>query len=143
MQTTFKENCRIENVMNNVAAGQAATTGDALDTQGFDRVVFICNTGAIEESGTMTMVIHQSDASDSGFTVLDGPSVAQDSDDDNTLMCIEIYRPEKRYLKAVVTSAEANGTKNGVIALLLEPKTLPITESADVIEYDYYVNPGE
>lgn len=138
------ENERLERIMDSVAAGQAATNSAVLDTSGFDSVTVFCALGAIVATGTVIMKIQGGAESDGGdMADLADTSVAATSDDDEGILAVELYRPREQYIRAVVTTATANGEIDGVFAVLRDPQAIPITQSSDIIAFELHASPAE
>ena len=141
---SFKENEQLERIMNGVAAGQAANNSDVLDTRGFDSVTIVALIGAVTATGTVTMKIQQGTESGGGdMADLEGTSVALTASDDDKMLAVEIYRPQERYLRAVVTTATADGVIDGVIAILRDPHKIPVTQGSDVAAFELHAAPDE
>jgi len=127
---SFIENERVERSMNAVAAGAGDTqAGTAINTAGFDSITFIVALGAIVATGNGTIKLQQgaqsngSDAAD-----LAGASIDFTAADANKIFILECYRPQEQYVRpAIVRAADANVTIDGVIAILRDPQTLPVT----------------
>ena len=124
------------------AAGQTTITSSAVDTTGFDAVRFLVVVGAITTGGVQSFKLQQSDddgAGDSyGDIVGTSQTIADDADD--THVYSDIFRPQKRYLKVVISRATQNATFGGVIAELYEPRTVPVTQTASG---ETYISPAE
>lgn len=136
---------KITRVINGVAAGQAATTSTAVDMKGFDSCTFVALMGDISGSGTATLKAQQSsdDGSTDGYSDIEGTSIAWAAGDDNKLGILEIDRPTKRYLKCILTTATANGVKDGVIAIQTKADAEPVTQGSTVVATEYHHAPAE
>jgi hypothetical protein len=132
--------------MNAVAAGTSTPNNSTVvDTMGFEGCRFIFLLGATVATGVPQCKIQEgaaanlSDAADLlGSGYLNVPST-----DDNKITIIEVYRPRKRYLRAVVIRGTANTTIDGVIAELYEGDTLPKAVDATVDNAKVLVSPIE
>jgi hypothetical protein len=114
------------------AAGQTAITSSAIDTAGYDGLRLLVLIGAITTAGVQSIKLQYSDddaATDAYSDVL-GSSVTIADDADNTHIYIDVYRPLKRYVKAVITRATQDSTFGGVIAELYNASKLPVTQTA-------------
>ena len=139
----FKD-AKIERVMNGVAAGQAANTGTEVDMQGYDSVLFIGCFGAITATGTITMKAQQDTATGMATAAdLLGTAVAMDSDDDNRMLLLNLFRPRERFVRVIVTTATANGVIDSVVAIKYNARSLPITQGTDVAAGESHASPAE
>jgi hypothetical protein len=133
---------KITRVSNAVAAGTATTNCSAVDMKGFDAVTFVAAIGAIEATGTVTLKAQQS-TDNSTFADLEGTAIAYTDADDNKLAVLEITKPRERYVRAVVTTATANGTIDGVIAIQTAANEEPTTNGSTVVGTEQHLAPAE
>ena len=139
----FKD-AKVERVMNGVAAGQAANVSTEVDMQGYDSVLFVGCFGAITATGTVTMKARQDTATGMGSAAdLLGTDVALDSDDDNRMLLLNLYRPRERFIDVVVTTATANGVIDSVVAIKYNARDLPVTQGSDVGAGETHASPAE
>ncbi len=136
----------VTRVLAAVADGQAASTSDILDMAGFEGVVFIAKVADVTNGSVLTLQAQQDDVNGtSGMANLSGTvtytATATDADDD--LLVLDVYRPEKRYVRAVLTSATQNAVKDGIIAIQYGAKTQPTTQGTTVLDSDTLVSPAE
>ena len=70
---SFLKSCKILPVENSVAASQATTVGEIIDTAGFGGACFIYKLGAVTDAGAVTLKIYQgTDATVSDVAELSG-----------------------------------------------------------------------
>lgn len=122
-------------VSNAVAAGTATTNCTGVDTSDCDGVIFIAAIGAIVSTGTVTITVEESD-DDSTYSALSGPSIAYADTNDNKLAVIDVRGNSKRYVRAKIVTATANGTIDAVVAVRYGLKSTPNTADATVLEID-------
>ncbi len=124
------------------AAGQTAITSSAVDTLGYDAVRFLILIGAITTAGVQSIKLQQSDddAATDAYSDILGTSQTIADDADNTHIYSDIFRPQKRYLKLVVTRATQDSTFGGVIAELYNSSKVPVTQTATG---ETYISPAE
>ena len=133
-------------VMVGVAAGQATNNGSSVDMKGYDSITFIALIGTIVATGTITLKAQQSsdDGDADAFSDLEGTAIAYTSDDDDKMVILEINCPLKRYVRPVVTTAVANGTIDGVVAIQTKSSTEPVTHDATtVLSAEFHHAPAE
>lgn len=146
MLSLFK-NIKLVRHNNAVAAGQTAITPSAgIDMAGFETCLFLVPFGAITAGGAQSIKVQQS--SDDGvadaYSDLEGTSVTVAADQDNKIACVEVVRPQKRYLKLIVSRATQDSVVDGVFALLGGATTLPVTQPASVMAAsEVHVSPAE
>lgn len=120
----FSQPCRS---MNAVAAGTSDTqTGTAIDTLGWDGILFIFSFGTITSTAVTTIKAQQGTASNgSDAADLEGTAQSIADTDDNKIACIDIFKPRERYVRPAVTRATANAVIDGVIAILYRGEFTP------------------
>lgn len=142
----LKDQVSISRVLNAVAAGTSVQTSSAVDMQGFDGCLFILAVGALTEDQVTSLKAQQSsdDGVVDGYSDLAGTLVGPlDDADGNKLLVLDVFRPEKRYLKAVVNRSTANAVIDGVIAIKYSARSLPTSQGASVAAAEAHVTPAE
>jgi hypothetical protein len=141
------KNVKIQRVMNAVAAGTSNQTSSAVDTQGFDGVMFVASFGTLTATQVTSLKAQTSsdDGASDAYDDLAGTLVGPMTDaDSNKQLILDIYKPRKRYLKAVVNRATANAVIDGVTAILYRGRKAPVTQpSASVSASEQWVSPAE
>lgn len=101
------------------AAAATAITSSAVDMAGYDGCLFIVTFGAIVTNGVQSIKLQQSsdDAAADDYSDIEGTSQTVADDADNTTFLIDVFRPQKRYLKCIVGRATQNATVGAVIAI--------------------------
>jgi hypothetical protein len=103
----------------------ANTTGAAIDMQGYDRVKFIYQLGAIVNGGILSSWAVESAESNLGnaTNITNAENTSQQvalvnvtNTYNNTVQVLDIFRPQKRYVSVVVDAVTANITLMGVVA---------------------------
>jgi len=127
--------CKILKIEDSVAAGQAATTSDIIDTQGYGGACFIYKLGAVVDAGAVTLAIYQGAAAAMGdAAALAGgtAAIAVTSTDSEQLLVVDVVKPRERYLRAVLTTATQNGEIDAGICILYNPAVKPVTQPATI-----------
>jgi len=138
------KNIEIIRVQAPVAAGQATTTTDEVDTQGYDGCCFVYGIGTIAGAGTVVCTVRQDTVTGMGTAAaLSGASVTYAVGDASTLCAIDIYKPLERFLDAQIVTAVGNGVIDLVLAVLYKGKKSPITQSTTVQEVVSLASPSE
>lgn len=126
-------------VINATAAGTSVITGSAVDMQGFDGVVFVALFGTLT-SGQVTTLGAGDSATTSGFVAITGAVTAALADADGTKMLVlDIFRPQKRYITAIVNRATQNAVIDGVLACQYAAKKQPTTQDTTVSASKFFV----
>lgn len=116
-----------------------AGTGDTIystivDTAGYNGIRFILALGTITGSSTVAVQAYStntSTAAASAFTIVTGCSTSATSAKNNELLCLESYRPSRRYYELrTIRGGVENSVLDGLIVELFEPGTQPTTEDA-------------
>lgn len=130
----FSENVKVVRVSNAVAAGTTAIEATAVDMQRFDGVVFYAMFGTITAGAVTSLKAQSCTAADgSGASDLAGTAVAVADTDDNKVASLEIYRPQSRYVRPVISRATQNAVVDCIIAVLYSGSTKPVVADATLI----------
>lgn len=122
------------------AASAAATTAvnsSIIDMSGWDGVVFVAVTGPLTSTSVLTLAAQESTANSTGgmAAIAGGATPAYTAAGTETLnsFIVEVYRPQQRYLRAVLTRATANAVVDTIIAIQYCGTKLPPTLDATVL----------
>lgn len=133
----FFDNCKVTYVSGAVAAGQAATASDIIDMSGWDGVAFIALTGDVTSGSVLTLAAQQDDVNAAGgMATLTGTATytaLSATDSDSKALLLDVQKPNKRYVRALFTSATQDAVKNGIIAIQYRGSNLPAVQSSSVI----------
>jgi len=126
------------------AAAATTITSSAVDTAGFNECTFIVPLGTIVSGAVTSLKVQQSsdDAATDTYDDLLGSNQAIADTDDDKLKYVTIVRPQKRYLKCIVTRGTQNATIGGIIAILHRSRTRPVTQGANVAG-EQFIYPAE
>lgn len=142
----------MNNLLNNVelvvveaaaAAGTSTLTSDSIDTKDCTGVLFLAHLGDVTDTSVLGFAIHDSD-DDVTFDDLANPLAftAGASNADNKLLALEVVRPTRRYVRAVLTRGTANAVLNGITAIKFGVNHAPVTQGATVLASDTLPNPA-
>lgn len=136
---------RLQRVSNAVAAGTTVVNSSVVDTTRLEGVLFIIALGAIVTGAATSAKLQQGDAPDlSDAADLEGTSVTIADDADNKLVYLDLKRPLKRYVRAVVSRATQNATVDGIVAIGYGAGVVPPTHDvATVAGGEVHVGPAE
>lgn len=120
------------------ASGTTAVTTDVIDTQGFEGVMFVGSI-ATKDAGNYANV-QQGKASDmSDAADLLDTKVTPGTNGHSFL--IDVYRPQERYVQAVITRGQATATGD-VYAVLYGPRVAPTSHGSTILA-ETHVSPAE
>ena len=130
------------------AAANTDQNSDILDMQGYDGVVFIAPITDSVATGVATLTVEQDDANaDAGMAALSGAAAtatsAKNDDLNGKLLIVDVYRPTKRYVQGVLTSATANIAFGNMIAIRYCGRKAPVTADSTVLSSVLAVGPAE
>lgn len=129
MQSILRD-CKVVRCLNAVAAGTTTEAGTAVDTRGYDGVVFVAALGALTAT-QVTSLKAQQGAQANGSDAVDIPGAATTAmadGDSNRLAVVDVRRPTSRYVRPVVVRGTAMAVIDGVIAILYRGVTLPVVQ---------------
>jgi hypothetical protein len=117
------------------AAASINSNSTIIDTAGYEGCLFLCPITDCVATGVATMKVQQNTAnSTSGMADATGASAqatsAANDDLNGKFLAIDIYRPQKRFLRIIRTSATANIAYGDVTAILYKGRKAPITQDA-------------
>lgn len=136
---------KISRVLNGVAAGFGDEKVSAVvDMQNLAGVVFIGVFGALTATAVTKMRVEQSDAADgSGMVKLVGSEISIAVADANKMLVVDVKKPLKRYVRAVISRATADAVIDGVVAVQYGPRKAPVFQPASVAGSAQIVSPEQ
>ena len=112
------------------AAGSTAVNGANVDMSDFEGVAAIVEFGAIVATAVTSIKWQQSDTTtDTDFSDLAGTEVTVADDEDGQYFVSELYRPTKRYVRAVVSRGTADATIRSAQYVQFQPRKAPVTNA--------------
>lgn len=130
----LSKNVSIKCLIAPTTTATGASTGESIDTAGFDGCMFVGNLGTPVNDATVTLAIHGSDASTSGFAALSGASHTSSGGEADHIQVVDVYRPLNRYLRPILTRSSSNGVEyGGIVAYLYGPSKVPTTHDSTSI----------
>jgi hypothetical protein len=138
------ERTRVVRVMNAVAAGTSNQNGTGVDMSqngGFRGIRFTALFGAL--TGTQVTSLKAQESSDnSNWSDLAGSNTGPLADtDSNKSLILDVYRPQKQYIRPVVVRGTANAVIDGVTAELYEPITEPTSKDTSCSAQNQKISP--
>lgn len=130
------------------AASNTDANSTIIDMQGYDGVCFVAPITDSVATGVATLKAEQDDANaDGGMAALSGATAtatsAENDDLNETALVLDVYKPTKRYVQAVLTSATANIAFGSMIAILYRGSKCPVTQGATIADSASVVSPAE
>lgn len=129
-------------VMREVAAGSTSTTSSGVDTLGYAGVRFVAGFGTLTASQVTNL---KAQHSDDNVTYVDvaGTATANMADaDSGKLLILDVYKPQKRYVRASVQRGTANAVINNVVAELYRPAFGGTTAASSVSAQEVHNSPA-
>ena len=135
---TLTDNVKIMEVLTaDAAANNTDANSDRIDMQGWDGIVFIVPITDITGTAVATLKVEANTIdSDTGMAAITGASASVtsggDDDENDTLLIVDVFRPQKRYVQGVITSSAANVAFGNTIAIQYKGSKSPITQHSSV-----------
>lgn len=122
--------CKIVRCLSAVAAGVTTQNGTAVDTRGYDGVVFVAAVGALTATQVTSLKAQQGSLANGSDAVdiAGAATVGMADGDSNRLAVVDVRRPTSRYVRPVVVRGTANAVIDGVIAILYRGASAPVTQ---------------
>ena len=141
----LSKSIKVTRALNGVVAGTSNQNGSVIDMSGFEGVQFIALFGALTATQVTSLKVQQGNLADgSDMADLAGSShTALGDTDGNKCLVTDIFRPQKRYVRPIVTRGTANAVIDGVIALQYSPRVEPVTNDTTVKATKLLVSPDE
>jgi hypothetical protein len=141
----LSKSVKVARALNSVAAGTTSQNASVIDMSGFEGMQFVALFGALAATQVTSLKVQQGNLADgSDMADLEGSlHTALADTDGNKCLVMDLFRPEKRYVRAVVVRGTANAVIDGVIALLYSPRVEPITADTTVKATKLLVSPDE
>lgn len=114
-----------------LAAGTTDADSGYIDMAGFDGVLFVGVLGDNADTATLTVAVHGSDASGSGYAALTGANISFTMDatnHDNKVFAIDVKDPRNRYLRLNFDRGVANSALQSLVAIQYDSKAFPVTQ---------------
>lgn len=122
-------------VANSASAAQTAVESSAVDTAGVIGVRFTAALGDVTSGSVLGLKAQFRDSDNDSWEDVEGALAytAGASDADHKVLILDIVRPEKRYVRAVLSRGTANAVVDGIFADVYGPKETPVTQGATVL----------
>lgn len=138
MRQLFKDTKIVLAKVAQTSAGTAVES-DVIDTANFEGVAFFGSVAT--HNAANTIKVQQGDASDgSDMTDLAGTATVAGTNGNSPM--IDVYRPTKRYVRAVVTRSGANTATGDIYAVLYGARKTPVSHGSTIADA-YAVSPEE
>jgi len=130
---------KVTKVIAAAAAGTGTSNGTILDMSRFEGVMFVG--GAMGTANAGNYIKAQQDTASGGGTMadLEGTKITPGDNDDS--ICLDLYRPLERYVRAVVVRG-ASSTLGDVYAIQYGAGKPPV-DNADEVDTELHVSPAE
>jgi hypothetical protein len=121
------------------AANNTDSNSSRVDMAGYEGCLFLCTCTVFAAGGVATLTIEggATDADPTATGALTGASATITDTAgavyNNTILAINVHKPQDRYLQAVRVSSAANVTFGPLIAIRYNGDVLPVTQDTDSI----------
>ena len=129
-----------------VTAGTTTLNGEGIDTDGYDGVLFAVMLGTLTSGQVTKLKVQQSsdNGSTDAFDDLASSSTAAAADaDGNKLLIVDVFKPMKRYLRAVTVRGTQNAVITSAFVILYHARTPAITPSSRISQSVVLATPLE
>jgi hypothetical protein len=143
---SFLEECKVLFVENSVAAGQATTVGEVVDTAGWGGACFVYKLGAVVNGAAATLKVYQdTDVGMAHAAELAGASaaIAVASSDSDQFLIVDVKEPRERYLRPTIVTATQDVEIDSAFCILYNPRVKPISQPSTVDDSALAVSPAE
>ena len=133
-------------VMNAVAAGVSDQNSSSVNMANFESVLFVAALGTLTAGQVTNMKAQQSDddgVGDAWSDLLGTLTAAMDDGDSDKLIQLDIVKPRKQYVRAVLVRATQNAVIDGIVAHQYGPLKLPTSHDSSVQDTETHVSPAE
>jgi hypothetical protein len=123
------EHVKITKIHDHTTAGTTdVTDAVTLDMSGYEGVVFLTSFGTAAADNSLKAQQSDDDGSSDGYSDIIGSGVVSGASPSNEDVILDIFRPQKRYVKAVVV-VDTSSTVESIWAIQYKPRNTPITNS--------------
>lgn len=141
IKSLFAGAVKITKVQDHSTAATSAVTSDAVDMAGYEGVAFLSSFGTAAAANTVKLQQSSDNGSADGFSDIEGTSVSSGTTDED--VWVEIYRPTKRYVKAVFARGTSS-TLESVWAFQYGARQEPVSNVVSgTIVGEYHAAPDE
>lgn len=141
MRGYLSEKVKIVKIKDHSTADTTAVTSDAVDTQGYDGVLFVTSFGTAASGNTVKVQQSSDDAAADSYADLTGTSVTSGTSDEDVF--VDVQRPKERYLK-LVAARGTSSTLESMYAILYNPRSLPVDNTTTgTITGETHLSPAE
>ena len=142
----LSKNMKTTRVMNAVAAGVSDQNSSSVNMANFESVLFVAALGTLTAGQVTNMKAQQSDddgVGDAWSDLLGTLTAAMDDGDSDKLIQLDIVKPRKQYVRAVLVRATQNAVIDGIVAYQYGPLKLPTTHDSSVQDTETHISPAE
>lgn len=143
----FLKDFKVSSVSPAAVAATTSITSSVLDMSGFDSVVFIALLGDVTTGSVLSLTVKENTANSTSSptpAAITGGATADFTADttsaDSKLLISDVMRPDMRYVFCVLARGTANAVVNSILAIQYNAKSLPVTQSTDVIASVFAMN---
>lgn len=147
MEAGLLQKVKVDYILGYYAAGTTKRTSTIIDMAGYDGVLFLALLGTIIEAGTIDVAVEQNTAnSTSGMARVATTSAhtvtAANAALTQSVIAVDVFRPQERYLQAFITPASQNAVILGIVAIRYHGRVQP-DANADLLTSFILASPEE
>ena len=113
-------------------AATTGTKGAIVDMSGFNGCQFVGTIGTVGSTDDVTAFIQDSSSTGGTFAAIGGATVTSTTGDSDKFFIIDVYKPQKRYLRTV-SNISGVVEYGGITATQYEPSNVATTHSAGTL----------
>lgn len=127
------ETLKIVDLVLPISQSPGSITSTAISTRGFEEALIVVGNGTIGSSGTLSVLVQESDSSTTGFTSISGAVFGDITPGNDRVSYVGRIRcgGRDRYLNVLATLQTATSPVH-IYAILCDAKALPVTQDATV-----------
>lgn len=136
----LSKSTKLTRVANSAVAATTDVTSSVLDMSGFDGVMFFAMLGDVTSGSVLQLTVKQNTANSTSSptpTAITGGATtsvtAGASNYDNGVLMVDVFRPQNRYVFAVLSRGTQNAVVDGIIAIQYMASHRPTIQDATTI----------
>ncbi|MDE2426789.1 MAG: hypothetical protein KGO96_12880 [Elusimicrobia bacterium] len=136
MNSNLVKNVKFTLVETDVAAGQTEVDSSIVDMAGYDGVLFVAALGDVTDASVLTLKAQDNSVnSTTGMADITGATTGAITASTNSdqLLIVDVYRPQKEFVRAVLTRTAQNAVINSIVAIQYRSSRGPVTQDTSVL----------
>lgn len=126
----LSKNTKVTMIQAPLVAGATDPLSSSIDMSGYEGCLFIGNWGTATGGATGSLQVQTAASTTATFVDLTGAVVASTGGGSDGYGLVDVYQPQKRYLKTQITRATSNLEWGGTLAIQYGAKKVPSVHSS-------------